>query len=81
MRISEGVMNTKLTLSIDETVILEAKQYALIHNTSVPKMVEQFLGSVTAKKKVVLSGVVAELAGVIPDEEYDYQECLEFKYK
>lgn len=74
-------MNTKLTLSIDEHVISEAKRYAQVHNTSVSKIVEQYLGKVTTKKEVALTGVVAELAGVIPDAQNDYHEFLETKYK
>lgn len=74
-------MNTKLTLSIDQHVILEAKRYARVHSTSVSKMVEQFLDEVTSSKEIGLTGTVAELAGVIPESDNDYCDFLAKKYQ
>ena len=73
-------MNTKLTLSIDEQVIAKAKRYAQFHKTSVSQIVEQYLGKVTAKEEIELSGVVAELAGIIPEFSENRIDYLKNKY-
>ncbi|MCM8541175.1 MAG: DUF6364 family protein [Lentisphaeraceae bacterium] len=73
-------MSTKLTLSINEQVIAKAKRYAQVHKTSVSQIVEQYLGEITAKEEIELSGVVAELAGIIPEVAEDRIEYLEKKY-
>ncbi len=72
-------MNTKLTLSLDDQVIAKAKKYAKIHNTSVSHLVESYLGTIT-KEEMELNGIVAELAGIIPDSEGDRHEKIERKY-
>ena len=73
-------MNSKLTLSLDDQVIKKAKRYAKIHNISVSQMVENYLGKVVNEEKPKLTGVVAELAGIIPDSEFDKTDYLERKY-
>ena len=73
-------MNTKLTLSLDDQVIAKAKQYAKIHKTSVSHLVENFLDEITSEKAIVLTGTVAELAGIIPELPNDRSEYLEKKY-
>lgn len=83
-------MNTKLTLSIDETVIRDAKIFAKKKNLSVSSLVENYLQSITqAEKSVTTDGditpVVKSLSGVIslPDDfdyKADYREHLIQKY-
>ncbi len=73
-------MNTKLTLSLDEQVIAKAKKYAKVHNTSVSHLVESYLGTITKDEEIELDGIVAELAGIIPDSEGDRHEKVERKY-
>ena len=73
-------MNTKLTLSIDGQVIAKAKRYAQAHKTSVSHLVEQYLGKITSREEIELTGIVAELAGIIPDQEDDRHEHVEKKY-
>ncbi len=73
-------MNTKLTLSLDEQVIAKAKKYAKIHKTSVSHLVEHFLDEITSDEEIELTGVVAELAGIIPESTNDRLEYLEKKY-
>lgn len=73
-------MNTKLTLSLDEHIIAKAKIYAKVKKTSVSQLVEHYLSQVVSQQEPELTGVVAELAGIIPDSEFDKADCLEKKY-
>ena len=73
-------MSTKLTLSIDKQVIAKAKRYAQLHKTSISQMVEQYLGEVTAKEEIELTGIVAELTGIIPEVAEDRIDYLEKKH-
>lgn len=82
-------MNTKLTLKIDESVISQAKTYAKAKNTSLSKMVENYLQTVTSKTDDVteaeVSPLVKSLIGVISDprddHKKDYSEYLGDKYQ
>ena len=82
-------MNTKLTLSIDESLIEEAKVYAKKHHTSLSKLIANYLSVVTRKNKcdeTDISPLVKSLVGVISlDDDVDikkeYQEYLVEKYK
>ena len=73
-------MNKKLTLSLDDQVIRKAKAYAKINNVSISQLVETYLGEVINDDEPKLTGVVAELAGIIPDQEYDKMEYLQNKF-
>lgn len=44
-------MESKLTLKLDKQVINHAKTYAKMHNTSLSKMIENYLQSITTKKR------------------------------
>jgi two-component SAPR family response regulator len=48
-------MNTKLTLSIDERIIREAKKYAIKKNSSLSSLVENYLKTLTNIKKADLT--------------------------
>lgn len=60
-------MNTKLTLKLKKKVIDQAKRYASEHETSLSKMIENYLAAITAgsKEKDDISPLVKSLSGVI----------------
>jgi hypothetical protein len=83
-------MNTKLTLNIKGSVIEEAKKYAKSNNTSLSKLIEAYLGTLTTKnkkqKKTEITPLVESLIGVIElpegfDEKTNYSNYLIEKYK
>ena len=45
-------MNTKLTLVLDKDIIERAKGYASPKNTSLSKLIESYLDSITAEGKL-----------------------------
>lgn len=81
-------METKLTLRLKKRVIERAKKYAHDHNTSLSKMVEFYLESITAKKAsdAEITPLVESLSGVVEfekdfDYKKDYPRYLVEKYK
>jgi hypothetical protein len=61
-------MDTKLTLSIDKSIIEEAKKYARKRNTSLSNLIENYLVSVTEKSKGEtneITPLVKSLSGVL----------------
>lgn len=73
-------MSTKLTLTIEESVIENAKQYARQKGTSLSNMVENYL-KVVANESVCeereLSPIVKSMKGAFKvPEEFDYKEEL-----
>lgn len=70
-------MDTKLTLVLDKQIIDRAKSYAAAKKTSLSKLIESYLASVTAEEKAKedISPLVKSLSGVIavPDE-MDYKD-------
>jgi hypothetical protein len=80
-------MDVKLTLSLDKSVIDQAKKYARRNNTSLSKLIESYLGKVTASDKEVvkISPLVKSLSGVIDlsrmeDRNKGYADYLGEKY-
>lgn len=81
-------MNTKLTLNLNKTVIEQAKNYAKNNSTSLSKLIENYLGSLTKpekKAKPKVSTLVESLTGVIPDKNNSdyksrYRNYLSEKY-
>ncbi|MEQ9165484.1 MAG: DUF6364 family protein [Fulvivirga sp.] len=79
-------MESKLTLKLDKQVINHAKTYAKMHNTSLSKMIENYLQSITTKKKgtIEISPLVESLTGIIDlknkDKRKDYTDFLSEKY-
>ncbi|MDT0646090.1 DUF6364 family protein [Zunongwangia sp. F260] len=70
-------MDTKLTLSLNKTVIERAKQYAKTQNVSLSKMIESYLAAVTEKeeKEKQNTPLVESLMGVIDlDADFDYKK-------
>mgnify|MGYP003634361366 CR=1 FL=1 len=84
-------MNTKLTLSLDKSIIDEAKLYAKEQHTSLSKLISNYLTVLIKKDEVKtdeleISPLVKSLVGVISlDDDVDikkeYQEYLINKYK
>jgi hypothetical protein len=81
-------MNTKLTLRLNENVIKRAKNWAQIHKTSLSKMIESYLNSVTSQRSenITITPLVESLSGVIElPKDYDYRkeytDHLSKKYK
>jgi hypothetical protein len=80
-------MDSKLTLSLDKKTIEQAKKYARRKNTSLSKLIENFLAKVTAsdKEDVMISPLVKSLSGIIKVKDTDhkkgYVDHLAEKYK
>ena len=69
-------MDTKLTLKLEESVIVKAKKYAKNHNISLSRLIESYLQIVTTKNEnnIEISPLVKNLTGVIELEENDFQK-------
>ena len=81
-------MDKKLTLSLDQTIIEDAKHYAQSNNISLSKLIESYLSTLTKRKgdSFEITPLVASLSGVISlEEEFDiknsYGDYLIEKYK
>lgn len=79
-------MYRKLTLKLDESVIMYAKEYAVEYDSSLSKMVEDYFRKLISdnKPKKQYSPLVEELSGVISDKDLgniDYVTYLEQKYE
>ena len=82
-------MDTKLTLKLDQAIIEQAKKYASETNTSLSKLIENYLSALTKSKNLKrrkINPIVKSLTGVIIiDEEKDYKKAyskyLTEKYK
>jgi hypothetical protein len=81
-------MTTKLTLTIDDSVINSAKKYALKKGRSLSNIIENYLKTISAKeeKEEKLSPKVMKLMGSINlPEDFDYRKdlskALSKKYK
>ena len=82
-------MLTKLTLSIDDTIVSEAKEYARESGKSLSKMIEGYLRGLQNKKKVLkqdeIPPIIKRLHGCIktgdnrPHKEI-YAEAVKEKY-
>lgn len=73
-------MNTKLTLTIEHSVIEKAKRYAKREERSLSDLIENYLKALTAESEVAetdVSPLIKSLRGAfsIP-EEVDYKEEL-----
>ncbi len=82
-------MNTKLTLSIEESVIERAKAYAKSKNRSLSEIIERYLDSITSENMVndmeITPFVKSISSGVsIPDDldyKEEYRKHIEKKHK
>jgi hypothetical protein len=80
-------METKLTLRLKKSVIDQAKRYANDHETSLSKLIENYLSAITtdARSMVKISPLVQSLSGVMQlseneDTNSKYHEHLNKKY-
>lgn len=85
-------MDSKLTLKLDKTVIEQAKAYAKEQQTSLSRLIENYLAAITSskiernKEEIEITPLVKSLSGSIkvPDD-FDYEkakyEYLMEKYK
>lgn len=79
---------TKLILDLDREVLERAKAYAERQGCSLSQLVENYLATISQKARpseIHLTGVVAELAGLLAEAEIDeakedYAEYLSKKY-
>jgi hypothetical protein len=81
-------METKLTLRLNNNVIIRAKDYAQNHKISLSKLIESYLDSVTKQKsdEIEITPLVKSLSGVIKlpadfDYKKEYADHLTEKYK
>jgi len=81
-------MDTKLTLSLNKSIIEQAKVYAKTNKISLSKLIESYLATITKNtaKKVEITPLVKSLSGVIKlnedtDIKKDYADYLTEKYK
>jgi hypothetical protein len=60
-------MDTKLTLKLKKTVIDQAKKYASDHETSLSRIIENYLAAITAESTETedISPLVKSISGVI----------------
>lgn len=81
-------MTTKLTLSVDQKLIDEAKVYAKNHGTSISKMVEGYLKEILKSNNAdsqSKASIIDSLSGIIKvDDDFDFDkvrlEILKEKY-
>lgn len=81
-------MDKKLTLSLDQNIIEQAKEYAKINQISLSKLIESYLASLTKRKEnnIKITPLVESLSGVIDipldfNEKDAYSDYLIEKYK
>jgi hypothetical protein len=80
-------MDKKLTLSLNENIIETAKRYAKSNKTSLSKLIESYLNSITEERKESeITPLVKSLSGVLSipddfDEKQEYTSFLMDKYK
>jgi hypothetical protein len=82
-------MQTKLTLKLNKSSILRAKNYAYKNSKSLSKIVEDYFDNLTVNKKINIknkSGLVKKLKGIVKlppnyDRKKDYSNYLTKKYK
>jgi hypothetical protein len=82
-------MNTIVTLDLEKAIIEQAEKYAHKSGISLPKLVENYLISISSKgktkQKSTINPIVESLTGVIPSTDRDnykqeYQNHLLKKY-
>lgn len=83
-------MDTKLTLNVDQSVIVQAKEYAKMHKISLSRLIESYLSSLVDKKEnnseIEITPLVKSLSGVVSikkeeDLNRSYTDFLIEKYK
>ncbi len=70
-------MDSKLTLKLNSDIIQEAKNYAKESNTSLSKLIENYLSALVSEKqsKRKVNPIVESLTGIITlEDEKDYKK-------
>jgi len=70
-------MDTKLTIKLDSDVISRAKRYAQDRKTSLSRLIESYLDTITTKESddIEITPLVKSLSGIIKlPEDYDYKK-------
>ena len=70
-------MDTKLTLKLKKKVIDQAKKYANDHETSLSKLIENYLSAITTEsaEKESISPLVKSISGVIElSDDFNHKE-------
>jgi hypothetical protein len=70
-------MNTKLTLTIEETIIAKAKKYASIHGRSLSDIIENYLKVITKEDNTD----VVELTPIVKSLKGSFKAPTNFDYK
>jgi hypothetical protein len=76
-------MLTKLTLTIDQSIILKAKEFAQEKNKSVSRIVEEYLRNISTGEtegiftKDLDSPITDSLVGMFKDTGEDYKDMIE----
>jgi len=76
-------MLTKLTLTIDQSVVEQAKEYAQQKNRSVSRIVEEYLENITNNQNrtfslsTMKSPITDSISGMFQDNGKSYQDMLE----
>ena len=73
---------TKLTLRIEKPIIESAKDYAQQHNTTLSRLVAEFLRSLKTAGTASKPPILEELSGILPADVSlkEHQAYLEEKY-
>jgi hypothetical protein len=81
-------MDTKLTLKLEQAIIEKAKDYAKSRQTSLSKLIENYLQRITSEPKEPekITPLVKSLSGIIKlpkdfDDKKAYSDYLTSKYK
>ncbi|MBT9547135.1 MAG: hypothetical protein IV090_17215 [Candidatus Sericytochromatia bacterium] len=77
-------MLSKLTLSLDPTVVAQAKQYAQDSHTSLSRLVENYLRQLVSQSdnQVQAGPVLSQINGILKQAEIeDYRDYLAKKYQ
>ena len=72
-------MDTKLTLKLNKTVIDQAKKYASDHETSISRIIENYLAAITTEsnEKDEISSLVKSISGVIQvSKDFSHKESF-----
>ncbi len=76
-------MLTKLTLTIDKSIVKEAKEYARKKNRSVSRIVEEYLQNITMNRESftvsneIKSPITDSISGMFHDTGKSYKELLD----
>ncbi len=73
---------TKLTIRVDSNALDRAKHYAAAHNTSLSRLISEFLRMLDAKAPLARTPILDKLTGILPAEASieDHRAYLAKKY-